>query len=72
MPTSRAWTFPVASASSTVGARLVEIDATQEPYLAQAFEFRVAPTVLLADASGRVQACMVGAEGVDAYVRKPK
>jgi hypothetical protein len=54
------------------GARLVEIDATQEPYLAQAFEFRVAPTVLLADATGNVQACLVGAEGVDAYVRKPK
>lgn len=54
------------------GARLVEIDATQEPYLAQAFGFHVAPTVLLADATGRVQLCLVGAEGVDAYVRKPK
>ena len=54
------------------GARLVEIDATQEPYLAQSFEFRVAPTVLLADASGRVQLCLVGAEGVEAYVRRPK
>ena len=54
------------------GARLVEIDATVEPYLAQAFDVRLAPTVLLADATGRVQARLVGTEGVDAYVRSPK
>ena len=53
-------------------ARLVEIDATVEPYLAQAFDVRLAPTVLLADAAGRVQARLVGTEGVDAYVRNPK
>jgi hypothetical protein len=54
------------------GARLVEIDATLEPYLARAFDVRRAPTVLLADATGRVQARLVGTEGVDAYVRNPK
>ena len=54
------------------GARLVEIDATQEPYLANAFAVRRAPTVLFADATGRVMARLVGAEGVDAYVRSPK
>jgi len=54
------------------GARLVEIDATLEPYLAQEFDVRRAPTVLLADATGRVQARLVGTEGVDAYVRNPK
>jgi hypothetical protein len=54
------------------GARLVEIDATLEPGLAQAFDVRRAPTVLLADAAGKVKARLVGTEGVDAYVRNPK
>jgi hypothetical protein len=54
------------------GARLVEIDATTEPYLAAAFDIRHAPTVLLADAAGRVRARLVGADAVEAYVRKPK
>ena len=54
------------------GARLVEIDATVEPYLAQAFDVRLAPTVLLADATGNVRARLVGTEGVDAYVRNPQ
>jgi hypothetical protein len=53
-------------------ARLVEIDATDDPYLANAFDVRRAPTVLLADATGRVLARLVGAEGVDDYVRSPK
>ncbi len=53
-------------------ARLVEIDATEEPYLADAFEIRRAPTVLLADAGGHVLARLVGAEGVEDYVRSPK
>jgi len=51
------------------GARLVEIDATREPYLAEAFAVRRAPTVLLADADGRVQARLEGAESVDSYLR---
>jgi hypothetical protein len=54
------------------GARLVEIDATQEPSLANAFDVRRAPTVVLADATGRVMARLVGAEAVDDYVRSPK
>jgi hypothetical protein len=54
------------------GARLVEIDATTEPYLAGVFDIRHAPTVLLADATGGVRARLVGADAVEAYVRKPK
>src|SRR5687768_6979682 len=46
------------------GARLVEIDATNEPYLAAAFDIRHAPTVLLADAAGQVRARLVGADAV--------
>jgi len=54
------------------GARLVEIDATEEPYLAAAFDIRHAPTALLADAAGRVRTRLVGADSVEAYVRNPK
>jgi uncharacterized membrane protein len=54
------------------GARLIEIDATNEPYLAAAFDIRHAPTVLLADAAGRVRTRLVGADAVEAYVRNPK
>lgn len=54
------------------GARLVEIDATEEPYLAAAFDIRHAPTVLLADAAGRVRTRLVGADAVESYVRNPK
>lgn len=50
-------------------ARVVKVDATREPHLAQAFAIRSAPTVLLADAAGTVQARLVGAEAVDSYVR---
>jgi hypothetical protein len=53
-------------------AKLVEVDATLDPALAQAFHVRRAPTVLLADATGRVRARLVGAEGVEAYLRNPK
>jgi len=57
--------------ASDPGARVVKVDATREPLLAGAFSIRSAPTVLLADAAGRVTARLVGAEAVDAYVRNP-
>ena len=50
------------------GARVVKVDASREPHLADAFSVRSAPTVLLADREGRVQARLVGAEAVDDYV----
>ena len=46
------------------GARVVRVDATREPHLADAFGVRTAPTVVLADAAGRVQRRLVGAEAV--------
>ena len=45
-------------------ARVVKVDATAEPHLADAFRVRTAPTVVLADAEGRVQTRLVGAEAV--------
>ena len=56
--------------ASDPGARVVKVDATREPHLADAFSIRSAPTVLLADAEGRVQARLVGAEAVEEYVRR--
>jgi hypothetical protein len=53
-------------------ARVVKIDATREPHLADAFRIRSAPTVLLADGAGNVTARLVGAEAVDSYVRSPQ
>lgn len=52
------------------GARLVKVDATAEPHLADAFHVRAAPTVLLADASGTVQHRLVGPEAVTSWVRE--
>ena len=52
-------------------ARVVKVDATREPHLADAFSIRSAPTVLLADGVGNVTARLVGAEAVAAYVREP-
>ena len=49
-------------------ARIVTIDATSEPHLADAFEVRSAPTVVLADARGEVQARLVGAPAVRDYL----
>jgi Thioredoxin len=46
------------------GARVVKVDATREPRLADAFRVRTAPTIVLADAAGRVQQRLVGAEAV--------
>lgn len=49
------------------GARLVTVDVTREPHLAQAFHVRSAPTVLLADEAGLVQTRLVGARAVRDY-----
>ncbi len=53
------------------GSNVVRIDATEQPQLSNAFKVRSAPTVLLADGDGRVQARLVGAEAFDRYVRNP-
>lgn len=45
-------------------ARVVKVDATREPGLAEAFRVRTAPTIVRADAAGRVQQRLVGAEAV--------
>jgi hypothetical protein len=58
--------------ASDPGARVVKVDATREPHLADAFSVRSAPTVLLADGGGNVTARLVGAEAVDSYVRSPQ
>jgi len=50
--------------ASDPDARVVRVDATREPLLAQAFKIRSAPTAVLADADGKVQARLVGAEAV--------
>ena len=49
-------------------ARVVTVDATREPALADAFRIRSAPTVLLADGDGEVQARLVGATAVEGYL----
>ena len=51
-------------------ARVVKVDATREPHLAEAFSIRSAPTVLLADGDGRVQARLVGAEAVEEWTER--
>lgn len=48
-------------------ARVVTVDATREPALADAFRIRSAPTVLLAGADGEVLARLVGATAVESY-----
>jgi hypothetical protein len=50
-------------------ARIVTVDATEDPDLADAFAVRRAPTVLLADAEGEVQARLVGPAAVASYVK---
>ncbi len=54
--------------ASDPGARVVKVDASREPHLADAFTIRSAPTALLADGDGRVRARLVGAEAVTDYV----
>ncbi len=53
-------------------ARVVTVDATRQPELADAFFVRNAPTALLADRSGQVRARLVGAAAVHDYVRSPQ
>ena len=53
--------------ASDPGARVVRVDATREPVLAKAFGVRSAPTAVLADAGGRVQARLVGSEAVERW-----
>jgi len=45
-------------------AAIVTVDATEEPGLADAYRVRSAPTVFLADRSGRVNRRLVGAAAV--------
>jgi hypothetical protein len=54
--------------ASDPDARVIRVDATREPELAGAFSVKSAPTALLADRDGRVQARLVGAAAVDRYV----
>ena len=56
---------------SDPSANVVRIDATEQPTLAGLFRVRSAPTVLLADAEGRVKARLVGVAAFDDYVRNP-
>ena len=57
--------------ASDPSARVVTVDATREPALADAFSVRSAPTAVLADGQGRVTARLVGAAEVERYVRRP-
>ena len=50
--------------------RVVVVDATVEPALAEAFRIRSAPTALLADASGDVHARLVGVAAVERYLNE--
>ena len=55
-------------AGSDPGARMVTVDATREPVLAEAFHVRTAPTALLADRHGRVSTRLVGMAAVSDYL----
>jgi thiol-disulfide isomerase/thioredoxin len=55
-------------AAADPSARLVAVDATEQPALADAFRIRTAPTALLTDADGNVLERLVGPSAVDAYV----
>ncbi|HEX2849304.1 MAG TPA: thioredoxin family protein [Acidimicrobiales bacterium] len=55
-------------ADADPNARVVTVDATRDPGLAEAFYVRSAPTVLLADAAGEVRARLVGALAVSDYL----
>ncbi len=57
-------------AASDPNARVVTVDATREPRLAETFHVRSAPTALLADHDGRVQARLVGAGAVAEYLQE--
>lgn len=51
-------------------ARVIKVDATAQPDLAREFAIRAAPTALLADEAGEVQARLVGAAAVDRWARQ--
>ena len=55
-------------AAQDPSSEIVTVDATREPHLADAFSVRSAPTVLLADRAGTVQARLVGAPAVRDYL----
>jgi len=57
--------------TSNPGVRVVRVDATREPALARAFRVRSAPTAVLADAEGRVQAHLVGTDAVHRWISAP-
>jgi thiol-disulfide isomerase/thioredoxin len=50
------------------GAHVVKVDASRQPDLAREFAVRTAPTAVLADADGAVQARLVGVEAVDRFL----
>lgn len=54
--------------ASDPGARVVTVDATRHPALANAFDVRSAPTAVLADRAGRAQARLVGAAAVNGWL----
>lgn len=49
--------------------RVVRVEAEREPLLARSFRVRSAPTTVVADERGVVEARLVGAEAVDDYLR---
>lgn len=57
-------------ANEDPGARVVTVDATREPHLADTFGVRSAPTVLLADGAGAVRARLVGPQAVRDYLAR--
>ena len=57
--------------ASDPSARVVTVDATREPVLAEEFSVRSSPTAVLADRRGRVTTRLVGAAEVERYVRSP-
>lgn len=50
-------------------AAVITVDATRRTDLADAFRIRSAPTTLLADGDGTVQARLVGADAVSEFLR---
>jgi hypothetical protein len=54
--------------SAEPGSRVVKVDATREPALAEAFHVRSAPTTLLAAADGEVLERLVGLGAVREHV----
>lgn len=52
------------------GERVVRVDATTDPELAQRWKVQRAPTTLLADNNGKVVARLVGAEAVRQHLAK--